>query len=111
MNTFKWITTNLYTLDVNTNNGYVVTAVYDVIATDGKYFASITNVSQFSIKENDPNFVIYDDLTNDIIIEWVKTQLGPDGVIAIENSLNLKIQSQNNPPKTPVNTPLPFELK
>jgi hypothetical protein len=108
MNTYNWITTNLYTIDVNNENGYVVTAVYDVNATDGTYFASMTNVCQFSVDANKPNFIPYADLTNDIIIGWVQESLGVDGVNSITASLDGQINAQANPPITPQNTPLPF---
>jgi len=111
MNTYTWITTNLYTIDVNNENGYVVNAVYDVIATDGKYNSSITNACQFTIKPNDPNYIPYADLTNDIVIDWVQSTLGTDGVLSITNCLDGLIDSQANPPEAPVNTPLPFSVK
>jgi hypothetical protein len=47
----------------------------------------------------------------DVLSNYIKNNTKYDGVIAIENSLNSKIESQNNPPKTPVNTPLPFSVK
>lgn len=108
MNTYTWITQNLYTIDVNNENGYVVTAVYKVTATDGTYSSSLENVCQFDVKSNDPDFVPYANLTNDIVIGWVKETLGTDGVNSIENSLDGQINSQANPPQTPQNTPLPF---
>ena len=108
MNTYTWITKNLYTIDVNTQTDYVVTAVYDVNGTDGTYSASLTNVCQFSVKQNDPDYVPYANLTNAIVIGWVQEQLGVDGVNSIESSIDGQINSQANPPKTPQNTPLPF---
>jgi hypothetical protein len=108
MNTYTWITTNLYTIDVNTETNYVVTAVYDVIGTDGTYSASLTNVGQFAVNQNQPNYVPYSDLTNDIVIGWVQEELGVDGVNSIESSIDGQINSQANPPLAPQNTPLPF---
>ena len=108
MNTYTWTTTNLYTIDVNTEMDYVVTAVYDVIGTDGTYSAKLTNACQFLVDDNDPNYVPYADLTNDIVIGWVKNQLGVDGVNNIQASIDGQINSQANPPQTPQNTPLPF---
>ncbi len=108
MNTYTWITTNLYTIDVNNENGYVVNAVYDVIATNGTYNSQITNACQFAVKPNDPNYVPYADLTNDIVIDWVQQTIGVDGVTSITNCLDGLIESQVNPPIAPQNTPLPF---
>ena len=108
MNTYTWITTNLYTIDVNTKTDYVVTAIYDVNGTDGKYSAKITNACQFAVKQVDPNYIPYSSLTNAIVIGWVQSQLGVDGVNSIEASIDGMINTQANPPKTPLNTPLPF---
>jgi hypothetical protein len=108
MNTYTWTTTNLYTINVNTETDYVVTAVYDVIGTDGTYSASLTNVCEFSVKQNDPNFIPYSELTNDIVIGWIQQTLGTDGINSILISIDGSINAQANPPQTPQNTPLPF---
>jgi len=108
MNTYTWITTNLYTIDVNTETDYVVTAVYDVNGTDGTYSSSLTNVCQFAVKQNDPNYIPYNQLTNAIVIGWVQQTLGVDGVNNIQASIDGMINSQANPPQIPQNTPLPF---
>lgn len=109
MNIYTWTTTNLYTIDVNNENGYVVTALYDVSATDGTYSSNLNgNVCEFEVKQNDPNFVPYADLTNDIVIGWIQGTIGVNGVTSIESCLDGQINSQANPPVTPENTPLPF---
>ena len=108
MNTYTWITKNLYTINVNTETDYVVTAVYDVIGTDGTYSASLTNVCEFAVKQNDPNYIPYSELTNDIVIGWIQQTLGTDGINSILISIDGTINAQANPPKTPTNTPLPF---
>lgn len=109
MTTYTWTTTNLYTINTTTETDYVVNAVYNVIATDGTYTASLlSNSTQFSVKQNDPDYIPYEDLTNDIVIAWVQETLGEQGVIEIEACLDGLIYSQINPPVTPENTPLPF---
>ncbi len=109
MNTYKWTTTNLYTIDVNTETDYVVTAIYDVSATDGTYVSNLSgNVTEFLVDDDKPNYVPYAKLTNDIIIGWVKETLGVSGITSITNCLDGQIDSQANPPKSPQNTPLPF---
>jgi archaellum component FlaG (FlaF/FlaG flagellin family) len=108
MNTYTWITTKLYTIDVNTLTDYVVNAVYDVNGTDGTYSASLTNSCEFAVRQNDPNYIPYNQLTNTIVINWVKQTLGVDGVNSIQSSIDGIINSKANPPQTPQNTPLPF---
>lgn len=108
MNTYTWTTTNLYTINLATESDYVVTALYNVSATDGTYSASLSNSCQFTVDDDKPNYVPYEDLTNDIIIAWVKETLGENGVTSITACLDGQIESQVNPPVTPQNTPLPF---
>jgi hypothetical protein len=109
MNTYTWTTTNLYTINLATEPDYVVTAIYNVSATDGTYSATLdSNSCQFTVDNNKPNYIPYADLTNDIVIAWVQETLGVDGVTSITACLDGQIESQINPPKTPTNTPLPF---
>ena len=109
MTTYTWTTTNLYTINLATESDYVVTAIYDVTATDGTYSSSLlSNSTQFSVKQNDPDYIPYADLTNDIVIAWVQETIGVDGVTSITACLDGQIESQINPPVSPQNTPLPF---
>lgn len=108
MNTYTWTTTNLYTINLATESDYVVTALYNVTATDGTYESSLDNSCQFIVDDDKPNYIPYEDLTNDIVIAWVKETLGENGVISITACLDGQIESQINPPVTPQNTPLPF---
>ncbi len=109
MTTYTWTTTNLYTINLATESDYVVTAIYNVSATDGAYSATLdSNSCQFTVDNDKPNYIPYEDLTNDIIIAWVKETLGENGVISITACLDGQIESQINPPVAPQNTPLPF---
>jgi len=109
MTTYTWTTTNLYTINLATEFDYVVTAIYNVSATDGTYSATLdSNITQFTVDNDKPDYIPYEDLTNDIIIAWVQETIGVDGVLSITNCLDGQIESQINPPVSPVNTPLPF---
>ena len=107
---YNWTVTNLYTIDANTEVNYVVNALYNVTAMeqieDEVYTATLSNTAQFEVKEGD-TFVPYVDLTNDLVIEWIQTGLGQDGVYNIEASAAGMVNSQINPPVSPENTPLP----
>jgi hypothetical protein len=109
MTNYTWTTTNLYTINLATESDYVVTAIYNVSATDGTYSATLdSNSCQFIVDDDKPNYIPYEDLTNDIVIAWVQETIGVDGVTSITNCLDGQIESQINPPVTPQNTPLPF---
>jgi hypothetical protein len=52
-------------------------------------------------------FIPYADLTNTIVIGWIETQLGEDGVNNYKASVDGMINSEINPPVSPQNTELP----
>jgi hypothetical protein len=107
MTTYTWAVTALYTETIGTESDYVVIANYDVIGVDGEYTASLSNTARFST-ESVSEFIPYDALTNEIVIGWVKEELGEDGVANLEASIQGQIDSLITPPVSPVNTPLPF---
>ena len=111
MKNYTWTVTNLYTLDTQTETDYVVNALYDVIGEEtsgGKtYTATLTDTATFEVIQGE-SFIPYADLTNEIVVGWVKDQLGADGVSNLEASVGGMIDSQITPPVSPENTPLPF---
>jgi hypothetical protein len=107
MTTYTWVVTALYTETIGTEQDYVVIAMYEVVGVDGDYTASLSNTAQFST-ESVSEFIPYADLTNEIVIGWVQEQLGVDGISNLEACIQGQIDSQINPPVSPVNTPLPF---
>lgn len=111
MNTYKWLTTNLYTETVGTELEYVVVVYCDVIGTDtvNPIYTFTTNlITRLVIDPDQPDYIPYDELTNEIVIGWVKDQLGETYVDNIYISIDGNIESQINPPVSPTNTPLPF---
>jgi hypothetical protein len=106
MTTYTWNVTALYTETIDGEQNYVVIANYEVTGVDGTYSASLSNIARFSTASVTP-FVPYEDLTNDIVIGWIQSELGVDGVSNLEACIQGQIDSQINPPVTPQNTPLP----
>lgn len=107
MTTFNWTVKQLLTQTIDGEQNYVVIANYDVVGVDGEYSSSISDSVRFST-DNVDNFTPYDQLTNDIVVGWIKSVLGPDTVANYEESIQGQIDSQINPPVTPQNTPLPW---
>lgn len=108
MTTFSWIVTAMSTVPNGTESDYVVSACYDVIAVDGEYTSKISDAAFFTVKSDQPDFIPYDQLTNDIVVSWIQTQLTPEGVASYESTLQDQINNQINPPVYPVPTPLPW---
>ena len=109
MTQYTWNVTALYTETVDGEQNYVVIANYEVTGVDGEYTASLSNIARFNTASVTP-FVPYEDLTNDIVIGWIQSELGVDGVSNLEACIQGQIDSQINPPVTPQNTPLPWSV-
>jgi hypothetical protein len=107
MTTYTWNVTQLYTETIEGKEDYVVLAHCETIGVDEDYTASVPNVIQFSTEEVG-TFIPYADLTEEIVVGWIKEVLGEDGVLSIEASIQGQIDSQINPPQVPVNIPLPW---
>jgi hypothetical protein len=43
------------------------------------------------------NLIPYEDLTQEIVIGWVKTALGEEGLTSMEEALSSQIEEQNSP--------------
>lgn len=107
MTNYTWNVTTLWTKTIDGEQNYVVRAYYEVVGVDGTYTASLSGISQFSTASVSP-FVPYEDLTNAIVVGWIQSELGVDGVSNLEASIQGQIDSQINPPVSPENTPLPW---
>ena len=107
MTTYTWAVTALYTETIAGEQNYVVIANYNVVGVDGTYEASLSNIARFSTESVSP-FIPYEDLTEEIVIGWIQTDLGVDGVNNLYACIQGQIDSQINPPVVPQNTPLPW---
>ena len=75
-------------------DGYVFTAHFTVKAVDNTY----NTVLEGKVDLKKPNTLIpYSDLTENLVIEWVKNKLTSDTVSTIEASLADKIANQKAP--------------
>ena len=107
MTNYTWEVTALYTETIDGEQNYVVISNYGVLGVEGTYSASVSNIARFSTESVTP-FVPYENLTNDIVIGWIKTDLGVDGVSNLEACIQGQIDSQINPPVVPQSQPLPW---
>ena len=107
---YNWQVTNLFTLDTVSEAGYVVTVLYEVVGVETvsgtEYTASLSNSAQFEVTEGS-TYIPYEDLTNEIVVGWIQSQLGEDGVNNLQASVEGMINSEINPPISPKNTELP----
>ena len=90
---FTWAIANL---ERETNDGFVFLAHYTVNANDGTYSAGAYGSLGF---ERPDNLIPFADLTEEIVIGWVKDQFGAEKVAEIEAALQSQIDEQRNPTK------------
>ena len=107
MITYTWTVKNLLTETIGDQQDYVVSVDYLVTAVEDNYSSELMNIARFSTDSVTP-FIPYNELTNDIVIGWVKQELGENSIMAIEASLAGIIEGEKNPPVVPQNTPLPW---
>lgn len=91
---FTWAIANL---ERETNDGYVFTAHYTISANDGTYASSAYGSLGFERPEGE--LIPYADLTEDIVIQWVKDKFGDEKVTEIEAALQAQLDEQRNPSK------------
>lgn len=104
---YTWTIASLYTKPVGDEQDYVVVSNYNVTGVDGEYSYSLSNMARFSTEKTTP-FIPYADLTNDIVVGWIKQELGENGIRSIEACIEGAINAKKNPPVVPQNTPLPW---
>ena len=90
---FTWAIANL---ERETADGFVFTCHYTVNANDGTYSAGAYGSLGF---ERHDNLIPFADLTEEIVIGWVKDQFGAEKVAEIEAALQSQIDEQRNPTK------------
>ena len=83
-------------LDRETADGYVFTAHYTVEAFDETYKAGAYGSIGF---EKPETLVAYADLTEEVVIGWVKDQLTAEKVTEVEAALQAQLDEQTTPTK------------
>jgi len=99
---YEWIVIGLATETINTQENYVVVADFNVVGTKGEYTSKVTGTQTFAV--GGEVFVPYEDLTNDLVVTWIKNLVNVDEIIAF---IDADLYTQENPPIQPSDTPLP----
>lgn len=93
MTTFK-----IANLDRDTADGFVSTVHWTASQVDGEFSAGSYGTISFT-KEDGINYVPYESLTEDKVIDWVKGSMGDEGVKALDEALAANIAEQKAPKK------------
>ena len=95
--TYDW---NCKTVDVHPQAEGETNVVYNVhwivTGTEGEYTASIIGTQIVTVDPETP-FIPFEDLTNEIVVEWTKEAMGEDQVAQIEATIAAAIEDQINP--------------
>lgn len=91
--TFTWAIANL---ERQTEDGYVFTAHYTVSANDDTYSSGAYGSVGF---ERPENLVPFADLTEELVVGWVKDHFGTEKVTEIEAALQSQLDEQHAPSK------------
>ena len=91
--TFTWAIANL---ERETADGFVLTAHWTLSAADGTYASSAYGSLAF---ERPEKLIPYADLTEEMVIGWVKDAFGAEKVAEIEAALQSQLDEQRHPSK------------
>ena len=97
MTTYDW---NCKTVDVHPQEEGETDVVYNVhwivTGVDGDY--SATNIGTQVVPLNEGGtFIPFEDLTNDVVVEWTKEAMGEEQVTQIEAGVASEIEGKINP--------------
>jgi len=93
--TFSWSIANL---ERHTADGVVFTVHYTVNAEDGTYSTGAYGSLGLEAPEPD-NMISFDNLTNEIVLGWVKGKFGEEKVAEIEAALQAQLDEKHAPSK------------
>ena len=91
--TFTWHIANL---ERETDDGFVMTAHWSLSAEDGTYSSGAYGSLGF---ERPDKLIPYADLTEQMVIGWVKDAFGAEKVTEIEAALQAQLDEQRHPSK------------
>tara|TARA_R110002153_G_scaffold52499_2_gene147131 strand:+ start:1934 stop:2257 length:324 start_codon:yes stop_codon:yes gene_type:complete len=104
--TYTWTVNDMSTLPTPQPD-FVVQVAWTCTGTDGTYTSDIGSITTLPDVEGE-SFTPYADLTEATVVQWVKDELGEQGVNSIQGSVEGSINAQANPPVSPTPEPLPW---
>jgi hypothetical protein len=92
--TFTW---NISQLERETQDGYVFTVHYTVNAQDDTYSAGA--YGSLGLERPEGELIPYSELTEEVVVGWVKAKFGEEKVTEIEAALQAQLDEQRQPTK------------
>ena len=95
MTEVKW---TISQLERSLPDGTVLTAHWRCSGIDGSYTGTVYGTQCFTAKDqSDPTFVPYEQITEEMALQWVHEAMGSEQVTAHEADVKLQIDNQKNP--------------
>jgi hypothetical protein len=91
---FSWQIANL---ERETADGYVFTVHYTVNADNGVYTSGA--YGSLGLERPEGEMIPFSQLTEEIVVQWVKNKFGEEKVAEIEAALQAQIDEQQSPTK------------
>lgn len=105
MTTFNW---NCRTVDAYPTDGeytdvvynvhWIVTGTSDQVDPEGNAYTSTSIGTQILDTSTITDFIPFEDLTNDEVVQWTQAAMGAEQVTQIETSIENQIANLINPP-------------
>jgi len=96
-------TWNIINLEKLQESGTVVKVVYSLSINNGKVSHKLIQNIGLERTENSPEFVPFEDLTQEVVLDWVQQELGEEGINLLEEkilSILSVLEENQNKPKT-----------
>ena len=95
--TFTW---SINTLERHTSSGIIFCVHYNINATDGTYSeGAYGSVGLLPPPEEGYDVIAYDDLTEELCVQWAKQALGDETIENIEKTLKDRLTEKRSPTK------------
>lgn len=107
MTQFKWEITNILVVQQPQPN-YVVELGFMLTGTDGDVIQSTTGRVAFDPANPSENFIVFEDIVESTLIEWVKQVLTEEGVASQEAIVQGKIDEIVMPSVVPQSVEFPW---
>ena len=83
--------------DVVYNVHWIVTGISDEIDPEGNAYQATTIGTQTVTLDPESEFIPFEDLTNEIVVDWTKDAMGAEQVTSIEAGIQQAIDLEINP--------------
>lgn len=109
--TYTWSIASMSTKpQVSGFTDVVVMCKWICVGVDGQTSVTTEDFTKITFNPNNPNYIPYNQLTEQKVLEWLFDSLGTEGVSSTEQSIQGQINSILNPLVSASAQPLPWQF-